>query len=412
VVQQPYQDDRYGSRFLSGHENAGELRATLTKRGKRRGPITVIIAGIRERRENMALQSGDLRKYKYFSGLSDDSLEILSKRIKTVQFSAGAKIIEEGTTGDSFYFVKEGTLEVTKKTKSGQTSKLSVIGSGQAFGEMAMLTCSARASSVSAVTDVMLYELAKSDFEEVLLREAEFRGMLYHTVKNYEQCNRLRNLQPFELLPPEKMCMVTERLVEKTYPAGQDVIVQGEKGDCYYIIKSGRVSVLKKKKGQEGSQEVAVLGEGDGFGEEALIRDDPRNATCRTVADTTVLMLDKKDFDRIMKASFVENIFPEEVSPETYLDDYVIIDVRIPPEYEEEHIQGSMNIPIEIIREKCGGFDRSKKYITYCLNDSRGMVGAFLLKSRGFDAKCLRGGVSGWEGPLEGHGDGVHRPKG
>jgi CRP-like cAMP-binding protein len=360
----------------------------------------------------MALQSWDLRKYKYFSGLSDDSLEILSKKIRTVEFAAGTEIIREGTKGDSFYFVKDGTLEVTKKTKSGVTSKLSVIGSGQAFGEMALLTCSVRSSSVSAITDAVLYELAKSDFEEVILREAEFRGMLYHTVKDYEQCNRLRNLQPFELLPPEKMCMVMEKLVEKTYPAGQDIIVQGERGDCYYIVKSGRVAVLKRKKGQEGYKEVAVLGEGDGFGEEALIRDDPRNATCRAVEDTTVLVLEKKDFDRIMKTSFVENIFPEEVSPETYLDDYVIIDARIPAEYEEEHIQGALNVPIEILRERCSRFDRSKKYITYCLNDSRGMVGAFLLKSRGFEAKCLRGGVSGWEGPLESRADGVYLPEG
>lgn len=359
----------------------------------------------------MALQSGDLKKYRFFSGLSDSSLEVLSHKIRTVNFPAGTEIIREGTLGDSFYFVKEGQLEVTKKTKSGQTAALSVVGSGQAFGEMALLTCSVRSSSVRAVTDVVLYELSKSDFEDIVIEEAEFRHMLFNKVKDHRQYNKIKTLQPFELLTPDKMYLLMEKLVEKKYPAGSDVIVQGDKGDVYYIIKSGRVSVLKKKKGETEYKEIAVLGEGDGFGEEALIRDDPRNATCRTLQETTVLVLDKRDFNQILRSSFVENIFPEEISTETYLDDYVIIDARIPAEYAEEHIQGAVNIPVEILRTQCTDFDRTKKYVTYCLNDSRGMVGAFLLKSRGFDAKCLRGGVSAWEGPVSTGGDGIHRPE-
>lgn len=358
----------------------------------------------------MTLSSGDLMKYSFFSCLSDSSLEILSKEIREVSFRAGTEIIKEGAAGDFFYFVKEGQVEVSKKTRSGQTSKLAVIGSGEAFGEMALLTCAPRSGSVRAVTDLQLFELPKAAFEKVVLQEAEFRCVLHGKVRGYAQYNKVKKLQPFELLAPEQMCALMDKLVEARYAAGQDIIIQGEKGDKYYIVKSGRVSVLQKKKGQEEYHEVAVLSEGDGFGEEALIRDDPRNATCRSVGETTVLVLEKKDFDLIMKASFVDNIFPEEIAMDTYLDDYVIIDARIPAEYEEMHIQGAVNIPVEILREKCAVFDRSKKYITYCLNDSRGMVGAFLLKSRGFDAKCLRGGVSGWEGPVETGRDGVYRP--
>jgi len=201
-----------------------------------------------------------------------------------------------------------------------------------------------------------------------------------------------------------------EKMTEKKYAPGENVIVQGEKGDTYYIIKSGRIAVLKKKKGEEDYNEVAVLGEGEAFGEEALIRDDPRNATCQAREETTVYVLHKRDFDQILKASFLENIFPEEIPLDTYLDDFVMIDARIPAEYEEEHIFGAANIPVEILREKCAEFDRSKQYITYCLNDSRGMVAAFLLKNRGFNAKCLRGGVSGWEGELVTGSDGIHMP--
>lgn len=356
------------------------------------------------------IPSADLRKYKYFASLSDSSLEALSRKLCIVTMPAGTEIVKEGVTGDSFYFVKQGRLEVSKKTKSGQDAKLSVIGSGHGFGEMALLTCSVRFCSVRTITNVSLYQLSKADFENIVLHESAFKNMLLKKAEDHTHYNKIKTLQPFALLEPDKMYALLARMTEKTFALGEDIIVQGEKGDYYYIVKTGRVAVLKKGKGEKEQKQVAVLTDGDGFGEEALIRDDPRNATCRALEETTVYALDKEDFAQILKSSFLENIFSEDISMDTYLDKYVIIDARIPPEYEEEHIQGALNIPVEVLRNKFSELDPSKEYITYCTNDSRGMVAAFLLKNHGFKAKCLRGGVSGWTGPIVSNHDGVHMP--
>jgi CRP-like cAMP-binding protein len=347
----------------------------------------------------MALQFSDLKKYKYFSSLSDGALETLSAKLAAVDFPARTEIIKEGVVGDAFYFVKSGRLEVTKTTKSGLEAKLVVISSGQGFGEMSLLTGSTRFCSVRAVTSVTLYQLAKKDFYEIVQHETSFKNMLLKKAEEYSEYNKIKTLQPFALLEPDKMYALLARMIEKTYALGEDIIVQGEKGDFYYIIKSGRVAVLKKKKGEQEAKQVTVLGEGDGFGEEALIRDDPRNATCRAIEETTVYALDKVDFAQALQTSFLDNIFIEDISAENYLDKYVVIDARISKDYEEEHIKGAINIPPEIIRKKYHELDRTKNYITYCTNDSRGMVAAFLLKNHGFKAKSLRGGVSSWSGP-------------
>jgi len=356
------------------------------------------------------LQISDLRKYKYFSSLSDNSLGTLSQKLASVEFGAGKEIIREGVAGDAFYFVKQGRLEVTKKTDSGQEAKLSVLGSGQGFGEMELLTCSARFCSVRALTSVTLYRLSKKDFEEIVLHESAFKNMLLRKAEEYSHYNKIKTLQPFALLEPDKMYALLSRMSEKTFALGEDIIVQGEKGDYYYIVKSGRVAVLKRNKGEPDMKQVAVLSDGDGFGEEALIRDDPRNATCRAIEETIVYALDKVDFAQILKTSFLENIYSEDIPLDTYLEKYTIIDARVPSEYEEEHIKGAVNVPVEVLRLKYAELDPSKKYITYCTNDARGMVAAFLLKNHGFDAKCLRGGVSGWEGPVIANHDGVHLP--
>jgi CRP-like cAMP-binding protein len=358
----------------------------------------------------MGLQASDLRKYNYFSSLSDESLATLCGKLTLETYPPGTEIIEEGRPGDCFYFVKEGRLEMTKKAKSGQQAKLSVIGSGHGFGEMALLTCSVRACSVRTLTDAALYRLAKRDFENIVLHEAAFKSMLLKRAQDYSQYNRIKTLQPFALLEPDKMYALLSRMTEKTYTLGEDIIVQGDKGDFFYIVKSGRVAVLKKNKGEQETKQVAVLEEGAGFGEEALIRDDPRNATCRAMEETTVYALDKFDFAQILKASFLENIFSEDIPLDTYRDRFVVIDARVPSEYEEEHIEGALNIPVEVLRLKYKELDPSREYITYCTNDARGMVAAFLLKNHGFKAKCLRGGVSSWTGPVVTGHSGVHLP--
>ncbi len=349
----------------------------------------------------MELKSSDLRKYKYFSTLSEGALETLSAKFVAVDCPARTEIIKEGAVGDFFYFTKSGRLEVTKTTKSGQEAKLAIITSGQGFGEMSLLTGSTRFCSVRALTGVMLYRLPRKNFEEIVQHEASFRKMLLKKAEEYSEYNKIKVLQPFALLEPDRMYAVLARMIEKTYGLSEDIIVQGEKGDFYYVIKSGRVAVLQKKKGEQETKQVAVLGEGDAFGEEALIRDDPRNATCRAIEETTVYALDKVDFAQVMQASFIDNIFVEDISTENYLDKYVVIDARVPKDYEAEHIKGAINIPMEVLRKKYDELDRAKSYITYCsINDSRGMTSAFLLKNHGFNAKCLRGGVSSWTGPM------------
>ena len=347
----------------------------------------------------MPLQTSDLKKYCCFSKLSDHSIDMLSHKFKMVNFPKGAEVLREGDPANEFYFVLQGRLEVTKRTRHGN-AKLSVISSGQGFGEVALLTNAFRSATVRALTDVVLYHLSKPDFEQLMDQEPSFKNVLLKRADDLTRYDKIKTLQPFALLEPDRLYALLARMVEKTYSLGEDIIVQGEKGDYYYIIKNGRVAVLKKSKGEQSATQVALLSEGDGFGEEALIRDDPRNATCRAIEETTVYALDKIDFDQILKSSFLDNVFAEDISVKTYREKYIVIDARVPPEFELEHIEGALSIPVEILRHKYKDLDPSKAYITYCTNDSRGMVAAFLLKNHGFNAKCLRGGISSWEGPV------------
>ena len=78
----------------------------------------------------------------------------------------------------------------------------------------------------------------------------------------------------------------------KSYKPGEIVFEEGHTGNGLYVITSGKVEVIKGlNTGKE--QRVAVLGEGEVFGEMALLDELPRSASVRTLEDTTCLGIDR-----------------------------------------------------------------------------------------------------------------------
>lgn len=76
------------------------------------------------------------------------------------------------------------------------------------------------------------------------------------------------------------------------YRDGEEIIRQGEMGNCMYVIQSGRVEVLQS--GEFGVQHLAFLGTGDFFGEMAVFEQEKRSATVRSAGESRVLKVDKK----------------------------------------------------------------------------------------------------------------------
>jgi rhodanese-related sulfurtransferase len=100
-------------------------------------------------------------------------------------------------------------------------------------------------------------------------------------------------------LPKEKLAEITEALQDKTVPAGTIVFRQGDAGDNFYIINSGRVRVFRKDR--DGVEtDLSKLGRGQTFGEMALLTDKARSANVETMEETHLTVLTKEDFHRVM----------------------------------------------------------------------------------------------------------------
>jgi MFS family permease len=100
----------------------------------------------------------------------------------------------------------------------------------------------------------------------------------------------LRHNSIFAPLPMATVERLSHDLRPVDFEAGVDVIVQGEKGDRFYLIESGQVEVL------EGGEFRRNEGPGESFGEIALLHDVLRTATVRTTEPTRLLELERDQF--------------------------------------------------------------------------------------------------------------------
>lgn len=109
---------------------------------------------------------------------------------------------------------------------------------------------------------------------------------------------RLGAVPLFRKLDAEMRERVAARFVTEVYPAGREVVREGDPGDRFYVVVRGRVEV--ERRGASGTEKVAVLSDGDHFGEIALLRNAPRNATIRTTQPTVLLSLPRDSFLRLL----------------------------------------------------------------------------------------------------------------
>jgi ATP-binding cassette subfamily B protein len=96
----------------------------------------------------------------------------------------------------------------------------------------------------------------------------------------------------------ETLAEVARWFGTEAFKEDRAIVQQGDPGDRFYILARGTVEVTRFENGT--SVRVANLQDGDYFGEMALLSDQPRNATVRTLTPCVCLSLSRDLFDRLL----------------------------------------------------------------------------------------------------------------
>ncbi len=198
----------------------------------------------------------------------------------------------------------------------------------------------------------------------------------------------------FSRLPPSNVEEMFHRMRSIPVKAGQVIIEQGAEGDYYYLIESGVAEVTRHVAVGQPPAPLAVLKDGDAFGEDALVSDNKRNATVTMQTDGVLLRLDKTDFVELLQAPLLEKTTFAEVETKAAAGACPIwLDVRFPSEYSVSHMPDAINMPLHEIRSRMRDMDPGREYITYCQTGRRSSAAAFIMAQHGFSVAVLDGGL-------------------
>ena len=124
--------------------------------------------------------------------------------------------------------------------------------------------------------------------------------------KNDEQMNRIKgkiiSSFIFSSLEKKDLDIVINAMEEKRYKLDDKVIIQGEDGDCLYIVETGNLKCFKTFNSDNNPKLLKTYEPGDSFGELALLYNCPRAATIICSSDESILWsLDRETFNHIVK---------------------------------------------------------------------------------------------------------------
>lgn len=113
---------------------------------------------------------------------------------------------------------------------------------------------------------------------------------------------RLQQIPLFSDLDLPLLEEIRKSMATEHYEENRIAVKQGEEGDKFYIIVRGRIEVLLELENKEEKQ-LAILEDGDYFGEMALLKEIPRTATIRTLDPCTFLTMKRELFQNIIDKS-------------------------------------------------------------------------------------------------------------
>jgi len=334
-----------------------------------------------------------LRGFSPLDGLKRDNLAALARKVQIREMSPGQLLFKEGDTEKRTLYILSGILELVDQAK--------VVGTVEGGSELARnpvapvyprrVTARARdrvqfISIDSDLLDVMLTWDQTGTYEV-----SELAGKSDQT--NEDWMTMLLQTKAFHKIPPANIQAIFMRMQQINYRKGDVILKQGSEGDYFYVLIRGSALVTRETPLSKEGIKLAELAVGDTFGEEALISNAKRNATVTMQSDGAVMRLGKEDFKKLLNEPMLDWVTMTEAE-EIIRGGGQWLDVRLPSEYENQHLDSSLNIPLYFIRLKINTLEQNKKYIVCCDTGRRSSAGAYILSERGYHAYVLKGGIN------------------
>jgi len=276
-------------------------------------------------------------------------------QLSMVNFKKGSYIIVEGKpNAANFYIIRGGKVGLSKEVSIVEEEGGNVLGPGDFFGVISTMSAHSHIETAQALTDVSLISVLRDQYDmlieknapvamkiiqgfsrrmryldeavtrltlkssgsehpshlfkvgEYYARQSQYNQAYYAYFRYLQHCpdgehvftakERMSKIHPYaKAVYLEKK----EGEFTRSYPKATMICSESEPGDELYIIQKGSIKVSKIVDDKEVL--LALLKAGDIFGEMALLENKPRSASGIAYDDTTVMVVNRANFQRMVQ---------------------------------------------------------------------------------------------------------------
>jgi len=312
----------------------------------------------------------------------------------TQRIEPGTRLFAQGDSDHDTVFVLEGEVELTASDGGRNT----VVG-GTDGARYPIASLKPRRYTAVTKSPVTLLRVESALLDRTVGQEQVIRNQLdgYEVQElggrssaSLSQLLRNELLRRLPVSSLQALFIGADRISVK---AGETVIRQGDQGDFFYIVVEGSCLVTRRSSDAGNTAKLAVLHEGEFFGDEALILDQPRNANVSMLSDGVLLRIKREDFRTLMTEPMVKRVTPKQAAG-LVRDGARLIDVRLESEFRQATLKGAANVPLYLLRRQAPRLKANCPYVVFCDTGSRSAAAAFLLSGIGYDVSMIDGGVA------------------
>ena len=329
------------------------------------------------------------------SNLSQDKIELVAESSSIQTVSNDQTIFKEGDSDDFAYYLLEGELELIS---TNNTNFHIVSNTDDARYPLAQFQ--PRQYTAKAIVDSQILILDRNLLDSLLVGNRSEDSYSHNGLEvsdldnenNEDWMTRILQSPLFTSISVENIQKIFARIESIDVSKGDIIVKQGDDGDYYYIIQQGKCKISRRP--SEGAQDITLteLREGDTFGEEGIISNLKRNASVTMLTDGRLMRLTKNNFRELILNPILKKIDLDSAQ-DMVKQGAVWLDVRYPDEHQDFSIEGSMNIPLNLLRVQVKKLDERKIYITCCDTGARSAIAAYVLAQYGCDVYQLNIGL-------------------
>jgi len=236
-----------------------------------------------------------LKDINFFSGIPSEEIVKLADFIIVNEFDDGDVVCRDGMFSDFFHIILSGNASAKISTEDDSNYEIYSLSSGEFFGEELILSNEPRDNSVVVSGSLLTLSIDKKTFQTLSGLSENIMEELNQKYIERKLKHDLRKIPMFTNMEKLLFDQVLRSVEIVTYEDGAAIFDEGDEGDAFYLIRGGEVDVYMMS-----NRLIAILGEGQFFGEMALLSSDKRNATVKTSKGCDLVRLSQQSFNSIV----------------------------------------------------------------------------------------------------------------